>query len=152
MPKFTVRVYGLVVNDKNEILVSDEKYMDTLFTKFPGGGLEYGEGTRECLKREMLEEYGQEIEVTDHVYTTDFFQESLFYKGYQVIAIYYKIKLLDPVVIRISATRFDFDTSMERGQSLRWAYLPDLTESDLAFPVDRYVLKILQRIAKGSLL
>ena len=33
-------------------------------TKFPGGGMEFGEGTIDCIKRECMEEFGEEVEVT----------------------------------------------------------------------------------------
>lgn len=142
--KFTIRVYGIVISDRKELLLSDEKYQDTLFTKFPGGGLEFGEGTRDCLKREMMEEFGQKVETAEHIYTTDFFQESLFLPGHQVLAIYYRMQLLDPVVITPSDIPFDFDTTQLRGQSLRWAALKNLTDEDLKFPLDRRALEIIR--------
>jgi len=43
-------------------------------TKFPGGGLQFGEGTIDCIKREFREELGCEIGVLKHFYTTDYFQ------------------------------------------------------------------------------
>ncbi len=52
--KFTIRVYGLFTNDQNEILITDEFQLNTQMTKFPGGGLHFGEGTMDCLKRETL--------------------------------------------------------------------------------------------------
>ena len=54
--RFNIRVYGIVVNDRNELLVSDELVKGMQFTKFPGGGLEWGEGTQDCLVREFREE------------------------------------------------------------------------------------------------
>ena len=42
---FNIRVYGLLLNEKNEVLVSDELIRGTYMTKFCGGGLEKGEGT-----------------------------------------------------------------------------------------------------------
>ena len=53
MKNFNVRVYGLLINTKNEILVSDERRAGISFTKFPGGGLVFGEGLSEAL----LEKY-----------------------------------------------------------------------------------------------
>jgi 8-oxo-dGTP pyrophosphatase MutT (NUDIX family) len=52
----TVRVYGILLNERKEVLVSDELIRGNYFTKFPGGGLEFGEGTRACLQREFQEE------------------------------------------------------------------------------------------------
>ena len=71
--KIVVRVYGIWINDDSQILLSDEYYDGAYFTKFPGGGLELGEGVLDCLKREWKEELGVEIENIRHFYTTDFF-------------------------------------------------------------------------------
>ncbi len=64
--KFNIRVYGLLFNDQGDILVSDEERFGNRFTKFPGGGLEFGEGLSDCLKREFIEELNQNIEVINH--------------------------------------------------------------------------------------
>ncbi len=53
---FNIRVYGVLINQQNQVLVSDEYIRGSYYTKFPGGGLELGEGTRNCLKREFKEE------------------------------------------------------------------------------------------------
>lgn len=76
--KFNIRVYGLLLNDNSELLVADEFEFGMKFTKFPGGGLELGEGLIDGLKREWMEELGQEIEVVEHFYTTDFFSYLVF--------------------------------------------------------------------------
>ncbi|GAJ02545.1 unnamed protein product, partial [marine sediment metagenome] len=49
---FVVRVYGLIINDKKEVLLTDEYQLGMKMTKFPGGGLEFGEGPVDCIKRE----------------------------------------------------------------------------------------------------
>ncbi|MEA1897374.1 MAG: NUDIX domain-containing protein, partial [Bacteroidota bacterium] len=67
---FIIRVYALIINNKNEVLLSDEFRLGTKMTKFPGGGLNFGEGPVDCLKREAIEEFGQEIDISDHFYTT----------------------------------------------------------------------------------
>ncbi len=144
--RFTIRVYGIILNNENEILVSDESYMGHLFTKFPGGGLEYGEGTIECLKREMLEETGNSVEVLQHIYTTDFFQESKFHPGMQVISIYYLARFTRQPDLKISKKPFDFPESTERGQSLRWIPLRSITPNDVTLPIDKKVVEILKTI------
>ena len=53
MQRFNIRVYGICINERQEVLLSDESYRDLHFTKFPGGGLGFGEGTIDCLKREF---------------------------------------------------------------------------------------------------
>ena len=42
MKHFNIRVYGILIQDSN-VLVSDEYIKGKNITKFPGGGLEYGE-------------------------------------------------------------------------------------------------------------
>ena len=85
--RFTVRVYGILFDEHKRILVSDEFIRGDYFTKFPGGGLELGEGTRDCLKREFKEETGLDVIVGDHLYTTDYFQQSAFNPNDQIISI-----------------------------------------------------------------
>ena len=140
---FTVRVYGLVINKTAQILLSDEYLYDRRMTKFPGGGLEFGEGPEDCIKRESLEEFGQEIEIADHFYTTGFFQRALFFENRQLISIYYIIKFKDEPRFHISEKPFDFPEENGR-QSFRWVKIDDLNEEDLSFPVDRYVLELLK--------
>lgn len=142
MYQFNVRVYGLLINDKQEILISDEQEYGMQFTKFPGGGLEYGEGMIEGLKREFVEECNVEIEVLSHFYTTDFFVKSAFNDS-QIISIYYIVKNIAPLNVPIKTIAFDFDGSGEVLQAFRWIKLHDLKESDFTFPTDQYVAKLL---------
>ncbi len=86
--KFNVRVYGILIHDKS-VLLSDEYIKKNKITKFPGGGLEFGEGTKDCLVREFKEELNLDIEITEHFYTTDFYVASSFDTNSQVISIYY---------------------------------------------------------------
>src|SRR5690606_12478015 len=71
MGSFNLRVYGVLINEQKQVLVADEFIRGKYYTKFPGGGLEYGEGTRDCLLREFMEVMTLRIEVGDHIYTTD---------------------------------------------------------------------------------
>ena len=106
---FNVRVYGILINEKKQVLVSDEYIRGQYYTKFCGGGLEFGEGTRDCLKREFLEEMNLNIEVTRHLYTTDFFQKSAFHTQQQIISIYYLVNALEPISVPLRSQPFDFD-------------------------------------------
>ena len=90
MYPFNVRVYGLLINAGGEILISDEQEYGMRFTKFPGGGLEAGEGLIDGLKREFVEECDAEVEVLSHFYTTDFYVKSAFNNS-QVISVYYTV-------------------------------------------------------------
>src|SRR5689334_8908620 len=104
---FNIRVYGILIDEKKQVLVTDEIHYGQRMTKFPGGGLEFGEGTIDCLKRECLEELGYEVEVKEHFYTTDFFQQSAFNREQQVISIYYFISMKNPQSIPSTQVPFD---------------------------------------------
>jgi 8-oxo-dGTP diphosphatase len=116
-------------------------------TKFPGGGLLFGEGPVDCLRREFSEECnGQEIKNIRHFYTTDYFQKALFYKNHQLISIYYMADLKLPLRFKISEKPFDFDTMLNGNQSFRWLNLASATSDMLSFPVDQLVLAKLKAI------
>jgi len=139
--KFTIRVYGLIINKTNEILITDEFQLGIKMIKFPGGGLEFGEGLIDCLSREFKEECnGQILENIHHFYTTDFYQKALFYENHQLISIYYLAELQLPIQFKISEKPFDFETMENGNQSFRWAKLSSLDTEKLTFPIDKIVL------------
>ncbi len=139
----SIRVYGLLINADNEILISDEKEYGMLFSKFPGGGLEYGEGTIDGLKREFMEECNAEIEVLSHFYTTDFFLKSAFSDA-QIISIYYMVKSIAPIKLNFKKLPFDFEEEGEVLQAFRWVKINDLKVEDITFPIDQHVVKLLR--------
>lgn len=141
MSYFNVRVYGLLINDKEEILLSDEFGLDKYFTKFPGGGLEFGEGLIDGLKREFNEECNAEIEVVSHFYTTDFYEKSSFNNS-QVISIYYLVKLVGPLQVNFKSKEFDFDEGML--QCFRWKKISEITADDVTFRTDKTVVRLLK--------
>jgi len=114
-----------------------------MYTKFPGGGLEFGEGTLECVQREALEELGQEVQVVRHFYTTDFFVQSAFYESDQVMSIYYVARLKKVQQFRTTTIRFDFEDEKEGAESFRWAEVASLNPDDFELPIDRRVAEML---------
>ena len=143
MAIFNVRAYGLLINAANQLLISDEKEYGRLFTKLPGGGLEYGEGLTDCLKREFLEECNVEVEVLSHFYTTDFFVKSAFGDA-QIISVYYMVKAVSGLDMCVKTIPFDFDGEGEVLQAFRWVSLADLKPEDMTFPIDQHVVKLLK--------
>ena len=141
MSYFNVRVYGLLINSENEILISDEHEYEMDFSKFPGGGLELGEGLVDALKREFVEECNAEIEVGQHFYTTDFYEKSSFNDS-QVISVYYLVKEVHPLELKFKTKVFDFDEGVF--QSFRWVKISDLTEGDVTFKTDKKVVSLLK--------
>jgi ADP-ribose pyrophosphatase YjhB (NUDIX family) len=144
---FVIRVYGIIVNENREVLLSDEFQLGMKMTKFPGGGLEFGEGTIDGLKREFIEECnGQEIKKITHFYTTDFFQKALFYENKQLISIYYMAELANPIKFRISKKPFDFQENKNENQSFRWIKINNLNEAEITFPIDKFVAGKLKQL------
>ena len=140
--RFVIRVYGIIINDKEEVLLTDEFQMGVKMTKFPGGGMQFGEGTIDCLRREFREECnGQEIENIRHFYTTDFYQKSFFCEKHQIISIYYLAGLKNPVKFAISEKSFDFEEMKNGSQSFRWMKLKNLKTDDLSFPIDKFAVQ-----------
>lgn len=143
-----IRVYGILINSNSQILVSDEFIRGNFFTKFPGGGLEFGEGTKECLIREFKEETNLDIWVGDHIYTTDFFQLSAFNSQHQIISIYYFVHTHEPITLKTVTKPFDFlpqqiaDAS-QCAETFRWINLNDLTTNTVSLPIDKIVVDLL---------
>lgn len=148
MARFNIRVYGVLIDPKNRVLISDEYIRGGFFTKFPGGGLEFGEGTRDCLKREFKEETDLDIEVGDHIYTTDFYQVSAFINNDQIISIYYFV-YGDASQLETKTDRFDFiphQVSDPEGEAevFRWISLNELDESMMDLPIDKMVVQMIK--------
>ncbi|MHC1708187.1 MAG: NUDIX hydrolase [Bacteroidales bacterium] len=143
MNKFNIRVYGVFINNSQEVLVTDEYRLGTYMTKFPGGGLEIGEGLLDGLKRECWEELGQEVEILKHFYTTDYFQPTrLLPEPQQLISVYYLISIEEPFLFQTTGVKFDFPAE-EGQQSFRFIPLRDLSEAEFTFPIDRKVVGML---------
>ena len=148
MPLFNVRVYGILLDSDKRLLVSDEFIRGEYFTKLPGGGLEFGEGTRDCLKREFKEETGLDVTIGDHIYTTDFFQISAFNKVDQIISIYYFVHTEEPIPLETKTKLFDFaphQVADMKGEAevFRWVEWNDLSEESVTLPIDKVVIKML---------
>ncbi|QBQ42269.1 NUDIX domain-containing protein [Sphingobacterium psychroaquaticum] len=144
---FNVRVYGILVNENNEVLISDEKLSKVAFTKFPGGGLEYGEGLIDALKREFMEECELEVEVLSHLYTTDFYEKSSFNES-QILSIYYQIKAVSPITFELKKSPFDFsnEKQQEKMEVFRFIPIADLQEDDLTFKTDKAAWNAFKRL------
>ena len=140
-----IRVYGLIINDNKEVLVTDEFQLGHRMTKFPGGGLQFGEGPVDCLIREIAEECnGQTITDIEHYYTTGFYQKALFYPNHQLISIYYKAKFVEPILFKISEKPFDYADDINGNQSFRWVKIDSINPEEVSFPIDKFVVSKLK--------
>ena len=141
---FNIRVYGVLINDEKQVLVSDERIYNRSLevTKFPGGGLELGEGTIDCIKREFIEELNIAVEVIEHLYTTDFFQQSAFNDEHQIISIYYIVKPVAPLNIPVNNSAAIYPENVgEIFRFIDWEYF---NEAVMTLPIDKVAARILK--------
>ena len=143
MYPFNVRVYGILVNNQDQVLLSDEEEYGFRFSKFPGGGLEFGEGLIDALKREFIEECEAEVEVLEHFYTTDFFIKSVFNES-QIISVYYLVRPKTELLLNFKEKLFDFDAEGDLLQAFRWKNIADLSPEDVTFPTDQKAVELLK--------
>ncbi|MEO6613250.1 MAG: NUDIX domain-containing protein [Chitinophagaceae bacterium] len=143
---FNIRVYGILVNNLQQVLVSDELVRSSSITKFPGGGLEFGEGTKDCLRREFLEEMNLRVEIGEHIYTTDFFQLSAFNPEQQIISIYYSVNALESINVPLRTMPFDFDETQmkmyqETGETEAFRFIDwnNFSVEMMTLPIDKIV-------------
>ena len=153
MALFNIRVYGILINDKRQVLVSDELIRGNRFTKFPGGALEFGEGTRDCLKREFKEEMDLEVAVKDHIYTTDFFQMSAFNQEHQIVSIYYSVEALEPIKVPLRDKPFDFDAAQmhvyeakKEIETFRFIDWDNFSAENMDLPIDKVVAGLIKQL------
>ncbi|MBL7761589.1 MAG: NUDIX domain-containing protein [Sediminibacterium sp.] len=152
MALFNVRIYGVLFDEQKRLLVSDEFIRGNFYTKLPGGGLEIGEGTRDCLKREFMEETGLNVEIGEHIYTTDFFQISAFNNRDQIISIYYEVLANDLSGLVTRQQPFDFEPHQiadpaKEAEVFRWIEWNELHPDSMSLPIDKVVIDLLKRNA-----
>jgi 8-oxo-dGTP diphosphatase len=137
--RFTIRIYGILINKERQILLSHEKIGDFEFTKFPGGGLEFGEGPKDCLVREFKEETGIDIIAGRHVYTCDYFIQSKLDPEEQVIGIYYLVKAADDAQLqKLKPGREIHDFRGQKNEIRHeWLDLKEFNPEMLTFEMDR---------------
>lgn len=148
----TVRVYGLLIDSRQRVLVSDEYIRGNFFTKFPGGGLELGEGTRDCLKREFKEETNLDVTIGEHIYTTDFYQQSAFNASHQILSIYYFVHTQEPINLVTKSIVNEFEPHQiadpkGTAEVFRWIDWKDFGEATVSLPIDKIVAEMVK--AKG---
>ncbi len=136
--RFNVRVYGIWIQN-GKLLVNEEIYGERTIIKLPGGGLDWGEGLRDCLKREWKEELELDIVVGDHFYTTDFFQASAFDNS-QVISIYYYV----------TAHTADPIKNTMPNERAYWVDINMVNEDTFTLAIDKVVGGMLRQIARQN--
>lgn len=140
LKQLSIRVYGIVIHADRGLLLSKEKIKGNFYTKLPGGGLEFGESTENCLKRELVEELGQGFEIIRLFSVSNLVIESKFMPSTQVVPIYYLAipknwaKLLDfTQKHRLHHPEGDFSTVIQ----YEWRQITDLSADDFSFPAEK---------------
>lgn len=131
--KINVRIYATVLKDR-KVLALQEEYAGDQLLKFPGGGLEFGEGAIECLEREFEEELNLKIKNVQHLYTQENFLVSRFRENEQLLTIYYLAAIVDETDLLIR------DACIEK---IEWISL-DTEENPFILPVDKVVFELLK--------
>ncbi|TFE00564.1 NUDIX hydrolase [Jeotgalibacillus salarius] len=75
---------AVCLNENNEVLMV--KSHDSDAWAVPSGGIEEGETPEECCVREVMEETGYEVKITDHL-----FMKETMIKGIEVKTHYFKV-------------------------------------------------------------
>ena len=142
--RLNVRVYMMVTRQepstgKLQVLVSYERLPMGGVMKFPGGGLEWGEGTTACLRREALEELGQPVEVERLVHVSQRAHISSFDPNQQVIAVHYAVRLEGKIVFEDDGVLEDvFGKRVPMmHQRLGWRDVHSLEAREFQFASDR---------------
>jgi 8-oxo-dGTP diphosphatase len=143
MSSFTIRVYGLLVNKNKEVVISDEFRDGVFFTKFPGGGLEFGEGISTALIREFQEELELDVKVDSLFYVNDHLQISAFNNQLQLISFYYFVNTID--VENLSFDTYEIPLKLN-GEKQRWYPINNDLEDLLTFPLDKIVARNLNQM------
>jgi|TARA_B110000261_G_C12888902_1_gene279557 8-oxo-dGTP pyrophosphatase MutT (NUDIX family) len=139
--KFNVRVYG-ILEVKSRVLVTDEIKCGVKMTKFPGGGLEFGEGLKDAVRREYKEELNIEIVVEELIYINDFLQVSSFDKKDQLLCVYYRVKQVCNTAIE--TVNVPFGKLNIDQQCFRWLNKGELFEDKFTFPIDKVIAEKLR--------
>lgn len=137
MKPFNVRVYALLEH-KGKVLVIHEPFQGKLIYKFPGGGLEFGEGTKDCIKREIKEELNLKVEVHEHFYTQDFFVLNAFDPTEQVLLIYYKATITDKALAELTVLDADIN-------ELLWLSKEELKAEKFTLDADKVVVNMYKK-------
>lgn len=134
--RYNIRVYGIWINEQNEVLLSHEHRFGKEMVKFPGGGHEFGEGLTETISREIREELGCSVEVGELFYVNEFAQVSAFNSKDQLISFYYLIQGKNEQSTSFSKEKAQLPFE---GEHVFWKSIKQLTPADMTFPIDKVV-------------
>ena len=141
----TSRVYGFLINNSRQVLVSAERFKGIPLIKFPGGGVGWGEGLQDALIREFKEELKISIRVNENIYFNDFPVESAIDKRYQVQAFFYHVGPLEPMHF---STVLSLEPPEKNTENFIWVDLKNLSEKLFTYEIEKQAARALKIYAK----
>jgi 8-oxo-dGTP diphosphatase len=75
--RLRVRACGLLIENNRLLMVNHRGLAETDFWAPPGGGINFGESTTDCLSRELREETGLETRAGEFLFACEFIREPL---------------------------------------------------------------------------
>jgi ADP-ribose pyrophosphatase YjhB (NUDIX family) len=134
VPLFNVRVYALIVKN-NRLLISEEQHGGVFLRKFPGGGLQFGEGIVQALHRELKEELNADVESASMLCVTEDFVVSFLNNKQQVIGVHYLVDLKQDYSDEfLNNNRVE----LENGHiHFKWVLIDSLSSEDFTSTVDK---------------
>jgi ADP-ribose pyrophosphatase YjhB (NUDIX family) len=139
MSKRTVRVYGFLEDAQGRVLVSAERFRGKPLIKYPGGGVEWGEGIREALVREFQEELQLDIAVGELVFFNEFPVISAFDPDYQVFSFFYRVSAVGPIAF---VTHSAVAVPDEDGERAVWVSKAELANVPFTYPIEQEATKV----------
>ena len=92
-----------------------------------------------------------EVEIGEHLYTTDFYQVSAFNPAHQIISIYYFVKALEDIKVPLRTKEFDFDEQQmevynktKMTETFRFIDWNDFSEEKVTLPIDKIVASLVK--------
>ncbi len=138
MSKRTVRVYGFLEDAQGRVLVSAERFRGKPLVKYPGGGVEWGEGIREALVREFQEELQLEVTVGDLVFFNEFPVISAFDPEVQVFSFFYRVVAVGPMTF---ATQDAIEVPHDDGERAVWVPRAELATVAFTYMIEQEATK-----------
>jgi 8-oxo-dGTP diphosphatase len=116
--KIRIRVCGICIID-NKILLANHSGLglEKDFWNPPGGGLEFGEDIKTCLKREFIEETGLHIQVEELLFVNQFINLPL-----HAVELFFRVKTNDSTL----SLGYDPEHDIQILKEIKW-----FSESDL---------------------
>ncbi len=119
-----IRVKGLIINSDNKILIAHNNNT----YQFPGGHLEENENMDECIKREIKEETGIDVNINEEPFLCiRNYDNNYFGTGRKVLNSIYYYRFFTDDAPNFDETNYD-ELELETEFNLFYVYFPNLKE------------------------